>query len=70
MEAESFGWVTRYYELFKIGWCLTMNSFVGEDKDFNFYSEFNLEMVQRSQYGGNMISDAVSYQYMHSCDLD
>ena len=40
-----------------------MNSFVGEDKDFELYSEFNWEPVQRSQYGGNMVSDISFSQY-------
>ena len=50
------------YELFKIRERLTMNIFVGEDKDFKFYSGFNWEPVQRNQYGGNMVSDTGSCQ--------
>ena len=47
-----------------------MNSFVGEDKDFKFYPEFNWEPVQRSQYGGNMVPDIRSIRYMCYCILD
>ena len=47
-----------------------MNSFLGEDKDFKLYSEFNWEPVQRSQYGGNMVSDVSSSQYIHCCILN
>ena len=47
-----------------------MNSFVGEDKDFKFYPEFNWEPVQRSQYGGNMVSGIRSGQFTRCCILD
>ena len=47
-----------------------MNSFVGEDKDFEFYYDFNWEPVQRSQYGGNMVSDIRSCQYTCCYILD
>ena len=33
-----------------------MNWFVGVDKDFKFYSEFDREPVKRSQYGGKIWS--------------
>ena len=46
-----------------------MNSFVGEDEYFILYSEFNWETVQRSQYGGNVVSDIRSSQYMRCCIL-
>ena len=52
-----------YYELLKIRWCLTMISIVGGDKDLKFYSGFNWEPVQRSRYGGKMVSDLSSSQY-------
>ena len=34
-----------------------MNCFVGDNKDFKFYSEFHWQLVQRSQYGATIISD-------------
>ena len=37
-----------------------MNDFVGKDKDLKFYSGFNREPEQRSQYGGKMVSDPSS----------
>ena len=52
-----------YYEFFKKRWCLTMNKFVGEDKNLKFHSRFNGEPVQGSQCTGNMVSDMNSSQY-------
>ena len=39
-----------------------MNIFVGEDKDFKFFSEVTWEPVQRNQYGGiwSLVLDLVS----------
>ena len=41
--------VIGYSELIKIRWCQIMNGFVGEENEFDLYSGFNREPVQRSQ---------------------
>ena len=38
----------NHYELFKIGWCLAIQGFVDEGKDFKLYSQFHREKMQRS----------------------
>ena len=48
--------VIRHYELFKIGWYLTIKGFVGEEEDFKLYSGFHREPMQRSQHRRDGIS--------------
>ena len=39
------------YELFKIRWLLTMNIFVGEDKDLKFFSRLTGNQCRETSMG-------------------